>query len=52
MVDTWSRDPVLPSDWLLQGTAPVRYSAAGWRHLAYSMGRTNLAAEILSKSDK
>jgi len=33
-----------------QGTNPVKYNAQGWRHISYSMGRTNLATEILRKS--
>jgi len=36
----------------LQGTNPVRYSAHGWRQISYSMGRTNLATELLRKSDR
>jgi len=36
----------------LQGTNQVRYSAHGWRHISYSMGRTNLATEILRKSER
>jgi len=36
----------------LQGTNPVRYSAQGWRQISYSMGRTNLATELLRKSDR
>jgi len=36
----------------MQGTSPVRYNATGWRHIAYSMGRTNLATEILRKSTR
>ena len=36
----------------LQGSSPVCYSALGWRQIANNMARTNLAAEILSKSDK
>jgi len=36
----------------LQGTNPVRYSATGWRHVSYNMGRTNLASELLRKSEK
>jgi myosin-18 len=34
----------------LQGTACVRYNAQGWRHISYSMGRTNLATEVLRRS--
>jgi len=33
-----------------QGTNPVKYNAQGWRHISYSMGRTNLATEMLRKS--
>eukprot|EP00092_Neocalanus_flemingeri_P063998 GFUD01077554.1.p1 GENE.GFUD01077554.1~~GFUD01077554.1.p1 ORF type:complete len:1054 (-),score=370.42 GFUD01077554.1:113-3274(-) len=33
-----------------QGTNPVKYSAQGWRHISYCMGRTNLATELLRKS--
>jgi len=36
----------------LQGTNPVRYSAQGWRQISYSMGRTNLATELLRKSER
>ena len=35
-----------------QGTSPVMYSAAGWRHISYNMSRTNLASELLRKSEK
>merc|ERR1719167_1916164 len=33
-----------------QGTNPVRYDAQGWRHISYSMGRTNLATEVLRRT--
>lgn len=36
----------------LQGTNQVKYSASGWRHISYNMGRTNLAVELLKKSEK
>ena len=34
------------------GTNPVKYSVQGWRHMSYSMGRTNLALELLRKSKR
>jgi len=34
------------------GTNPVKYSVRGWRHVSYSMGRTNLALELLRKSTR
>ena len=36
----------------LQGTISVKYSAAGWKQISHSMGRTNLASELLRKSEK
>ena len=36
----------------LQGTIPVKYSASGWKQISYSMGRTNLASELLRKSER
>ena len=34
------------------GTNPVRYSVKGWRNISYAMGRTNLALEVLQKSNR
>lgn len=34
------------------GTNPVRYSVKGWRNISYAMGRTNLALEMLQKSNR
>ena len=36
----------------LQGTNVVKYSVKGWRHVAHTMGRTNLATELLRKTSR